>query len=213
MLISSPGVRADMQVAQFQLRALKGARFAAFAEAELLIGGVSVILRGLRVLTAQERLAMPQYRDIDGRWRTALALPAEVMSALEDGLTRYWAGETPSVDIPESDNDIAMVTCTIRDLRPQPHARVLAEATVEIGIAGYQLTIAGVQLVYTVKHGKDQKATLRFPHYKAVDGSWQPVIRLPAEMLTPLWQLFLDTCVEAGVLNEHQLEYSEESAA
>lgn len=209
MLVSSLGRQADVHVSVLALRKADSGRFAAFGDVELLIDGVSIGVRGLQVLTNRETVAMPQYRRADGRWQAALSLPQSVVAVLEASLTHYWGGGRlpPQTGGKEG---AALVTCALRDLRPLRHPRILAEATVVVTIDDVAIEIAGVQLVYTVKHRKEQKATLRFPHYKAADGSWQPVISLPHEVLTPIWELVLESCVEAGVLDDHHLEFTDE---
>lgn len=211
MLQSNLGTQADVHVSILALHKAESRRFSAFGEVELLIDGVSIGVGGLQVLTSRETVAMPQYRRADGRWQSALVLPQSVIALLERSLAEYWRGVTAMGEAAARDEAV-VVTCTLRDLQPVHHPRILAEATVEIAIDGVAIEIAGVQLVYTVKHRKEQKATLRFPHYKAADGSWQPVVSLPHETLTPIWELILASCVEAGVLDDHHLEFTDPAA-
>lgn len=210
MLVADDGKSADVQVSVVDLRLVGGGRVAALAEVELVIGGIGLNLRGVQLTPSGDGRAvvMPQYRAHDGRWRTAVFFPPFVVAALEARVLGYWSGVANAAAEAPAHEGAASVSCAVVDLRAITHPRIIAEAAIELVIDAVPILIEGVQLIYTLKHKKEQKATLRFPHYKAVDGTWRPIIDLPEETLTPIWQLFLDTCVEAGVLDEHQLEFS-----
>jgi stage V sporulation protein G len=63
-------------------------RLLALADVELLIDGVSVILRGVQVRAdaSKTEITLPNYRAPDGSWRTAVTLPDEIRGPMGDAV-------------------------------------------------------------------------------------------------------------------------------
>jgi len=75
----------------------------ALASVEVDIDGVQIAIHGIRALHAADsagtRIELPQFRDLNGRWQTAITLPEEVRGPIGDavlnelierGLAKRW---------------------------------------------------------------------------------------------------------------------------
>jgi len=62
----------------------------ALASVEIDIDGIHVVIHGIRALHVADpfgtRIELPQFRDLNGRWQTAITLPEEVRGPIGDAV-------------------------------------------------------------------------------------------------------------------------------
>ena len=62
----------------------------ALVSVEVDIDGVQIAIHGIRALKVADpigtRIELPQYRDLNGRWQTAITLPEEVRTPIGDAV-------------------------------------------------------------------------------------------------------------------------------
>ncbi len=95
-------------------------------------------------------------------------------------------------------DDKASITIEVIALRPVRAGRIIAFVDVRIALDGVEFVIHGLQISRAKDAGKEA-TKVELPTYRDERGNWTAAISLPDELRTPMAQVVLDACLDAGL--------------
>ena len=98
-------------------------------------------------------------------------------------------------------DDTASITIEVIALRPSAAktGRIIGFADLQIGFDGVEFVVHGVRISRTQDDHGREATKVELPKYRDERGNWTPAISLPKELRTPMAQVVLDACLDAGL--------------